>query len=305
MYISVVLPVYNAEETVAEAIDSILQQTFMDFELIIINDGSIDNSEEIILSYSDERIRYYSNGENRGLIYSLNRGLRLAKGKYIARMDADDISLPERFEKQVRIMEDKPHVIVCGTLVKYFGSTKCRLPFTAYEDSGLNKEKLLLGCCFAHPTVMIRRQILVDTGIVYHDDYLHAEDYKMWIDLAAHGDFYNIQEVLLKYRLSATQISQNSNLSQIEYSIKCRREYIEKNIGKNYIEHPITLKTIRETYQYMKFNKYMLQVVYMSLEHYRLKEFLYYAFSLDWMRLNMSANLSILKRFAGNRYPLI
>ena len=93
MYISVVLPVYNAEETVAEAIDSILQQTFMDFELIIINDGSIDNSEEIILSYSDERIRYYSNGENRGLIYSLNRGLRLAKGKYIARMDADDISV--------------------------------------------------------------------------------------------------------------------------------------------------------------------------------------------------------------------
>ena len=126
--------------------------------------------------------------------------------------------------------------------------------------------------------------------------YKQSKQKKIKMTYMEKKEFEEIEDIIMDLE---------TNLSQIENSIKCRREYIEKNIGKNYIEHPITLKTIRETYQYMKFNKYMLQVVYMSLEHYRLKEFLYYAFSLDWMRLNMSANLSILKRFAGNRYPLI
>ena len=98
MLISVVLPAYNVQDTIGESIDSILSQTFTDFELIIINDGSQDNTEEVIHAYSDKRIRYYRNEKNEGLIYTLNRGLDLAQGKYIARMDADDVSLPTRFE---------------------------------------------------------------------------------------------------------------------------------------------------------------------------------------------------------------
>lgn len=117
MLISVVLPAYNVQDTIGESIDSILSQTFTDFELIIINDGSQDNTEEVIHAYSDKRIRYYRNEKNEGLIYTLNRGLDLAQGKYIARMDADDVSLPTRFEKQVKVMEESPNIVVCGTQI--------------------------------------------------------------------------------------------------------------------------------------------------------------------------------------------
>ena len=121
MLISVVLPAYNVQDTIGESIDSILSQTFTDFELIIINDGSQDNTEEVIHAYSDKRIRYYRNEKNEGLIYTLNRGLDLAQGKYIARMDADDVSLPTRFEKQVKVMEESPNIVVCGTQIILFG----------------------------------------------------------------------------------------------------------------------------------------------------------------------------------------
>src|SRR5690606_13489679 len=115
MLISVVLPAYNAELYIKEAIDSVLAQTFTNFELIILNDGSTDKTEEIILSYQDSRIVYVKNEHNLGLIGTLNKGMALAKGKYIARMDADDICFPERFEKQVAFLEKNKEYIICGT----------------------------------------------------------------------------------------------------------------------------------------------------------------------------------------------
>ncbi|HGF9542707.1 TPA: glycosyltransferase family 2 protein, partial [Acinetobacter baumannii] len=115
MLVSVVLPAYNAELYLKEAIDSVLSQTFTDFELIILNDGSIDRTEEIILSYNDSRIVYVKNEKNLGLIGTLNKGINLAKGKYIARMDADDICLPERFKKQVDFLEKNNEIDLIGT----------------------------------------------------------------------------------------------------------------------------------------------------------------------------------------------
>ena len=184
MLISVVLPAYNVQDTIGESIDSILSQTFTDFELIIINDGSQDNTEEVIHAYSDKRIRYYRNEKNEGLIYTLNRGLDLAQGKYIARMDADDVSLPTRFEKQVKVMEESPNIVVCGTQIILFGvDTAKRFTLFLPEESEDLKNLLFIQTCFAHPTVMVRRQVLIDNEVRYDADYPHAEDYKMWIDL--------------------------------------------------------------------------------------------------------------------------
>ena len=119
--VTVLMPVYNGEMYLREAIDSILHQTFTDFEFLIINDGSTDNSETIILSYDDSRIRYEKNDSNLKLIATLNKGIELAKGKYIVRMDADDISIPDRIEKQVAFLEKNPDVGICGSWFTAFG----------------------------------------------------------------------------------------------------------------------------------------------------------------------------------------
>ena len=116
--VTVLMPVYNCEKYLRESIESILNQTFKDFEFLIINDGSSDKSAEIVESYNDNRINFVQNEKNIGLAASLNRGLDIAKGEYIARMDADDISLPERLEKQVRFMETNPQIGICGQLDK-------------------------------------------------------------------------------------------------------------------------------------------------------------------------------------------
>ncbi len=113
------MSVYNGDMYLKEAIESILNQTFTDFEFLIINDGSIDKSEKVIKSYSDKRIRYYKNSKNLGLAASLNKGVGLSKAKYLARMDGDDVSYPNRLEKQVNFMDVNPEIDVCGTWVKH------------------------------------------------------------------------------------------------------------------------------------------------------------------------------------------
>lgn len=303
--ISVILPVYNAEHTLGEAIESILNQTFAGFELIIINDGSTDASEKIVLKYDDKRIKYFSNDGNKGLIYTLNRGLGLARGKYIARMDADDISLPTRFEKQVRILEEDSSVIVCGSRIRYFGIKKGKSVYIAPESSEENKKWLVRESCFAHPTVMMRKEVLVNNRIGYHPDYKNAEDYKLWIDLAPYGAFYNIQEVLLNYRLSPTQITQSHNTEQKKNARRCRREYLSRLLKNDRLPDKIDITTIHAFRRYRRINPYMLETFYMSLHNYDMLALLYYIFSFDWIHISRLSNLAILKRFLKGKNPLL
>lgn len=303
--ISVILPVYNAENTLGEAIESILNQTFANFELILINDGSTDDSEKIVLSYEDKRIKYFSNERNKGLIYTLNRGLRLARGKYIARMDADDISLPTRFEKQVRILEENPSIIVCGSRIAYFGIKKRKSVYIAPESSEENKKWLVRESCFAHPTVMMRKEVLINNRISYHPDYKNAEDYKLWIDLAPYGEFYNIQEVLLNYRLSSTQITQSHNTEQKKNARRCRREYVSYLLKQEQLPEKIDITTIHAFRKYRRINPYIPETLYMSLHTYDMLALLYYIFSFDWMHISRFSNLAILKRFLKGKNPLV
>ncbi len=157
--VSVIMPVYNAEKYVGEAIESILNQTFTDFEFLIFNDGSTDNSSKIIKSYKDDRIIFFDYKENFGYVKHLNDGIKLAKGEYIARMDADDISLPERFQKQYDFLEKNKDVVLCGTWYRVLGTDKEYHTLT-------NNDKLSVHLFFnngiGHPTVFFRKNILVD-----------------------------------------------------------------------------------------------------------------------------------------------
>lgn len=157
--VTVLMPVYNGEEYLREAIESILFQSFGNFEFLIIDDGSTDDSINIIASYTDPRIRVITNGENIGIARALNKGIELARGKYIARMDSDDISLPKRFEKQVDFLDKNPEIGIVGSWIKTFGGRK-----TIILAHPCNPEMVRIFFLFdsplAHPTVMMRREFL-------------------------------------------------------------------------------------------------------------------------------------------------
>lgn len=209
--ISVVMPVYNGEKYLREAIDSIINQTFGDFEFLIINDGSTDKSDEIIRSYNDSRIVYLQNDGNKGLVFTLNYGISKAKGEFIARMDADDISAPTRFENQVKALEANPDIGICGTWAKIIGSANV---FKVECENEKIKCLLLFLNQFIHPSVMFRKSILEKNQIRYETNDFPAEDYALWIRLAPFVEMMNIPELLLNYRVHPNQISTASSERQ-------------------------------------------------------------------------------------------
>lgn len=247
MKASILLPVFNAEKTITETLQSIINQTYKDFEIIIINDGSTDNSELYILNFKDERIKYYKNKTNKGLIYTLNRGIELCKGQYIIRMDADDIMLPSRIDTQIKFMDNNPQILASGSaVIKFYTNKKYTRIYTPPLSPEEIDAKILLGSPIPHPSSIIRKEILTKFNIKYDYNYLHAEDYKLWYDLSKYGLLANIKKPLIKYRCSETQISQKYNNKQIEISKKISRLILE-DILKEYeivLKQPLYVKQI-------------------------------------------------------------
>ena len=203
--ISVLMPVYNAAPYLREALDSILGQTYADFEFLIINDGSTDTSRSIVDSYQDSRIKHIANTINAGLVAALDEGIELAQGEYIARMDADDISLPERFAKQVEFMDQHPDVGACGTAYQYFGDldrTETPIQDTRKAFTFLSRNSSL-----GHPTTMIRRSVLNQHGIRYESKYGFAADYAFWIQIGQVAKITSLPETLLLYRWHSSNMS--------------------------------------------------------------------------------------------------
>lgn len=231
--ISVIMSVYKEPlEWIHESIDSILNQTFTNFEFIIINDNPLSEETRLFLIESakkDNRITIITNKQNLGLTKSLNIGIRCSRGKYIARMDADDISLPKRFEKQIALMESKSDIIVCGTNVKLIGRFNPFYVKKIFTDDKDIRGQMFLNSGFAHPSVMIRKSVLNKSGIMYDENFRSAQDYKLWYDLRHYGRYVNLKERLLKYRLSKQQITSNSSLNQQK-----NREIISNLFRKDY-----------------------------------------------------------------------
>lgn len=213
--ISVVMSVYNGEKYLQEAVDSILKQTFIDFEFIIINDGSTDKTREILELYSDPRIRLFHQ-DNIGLTISLNRGLKLAKGEYIARMDADDISLPLRFWNQVAFLDKNKNVGIVGG--------NCIIINSKGEETGFYRVPLKplqiywasnIANPFVHPSVMIRNSLLKQNAIQYDERFSTTQDYELWVRFLKISTGANIKEFLVKYRQTSNNTSSKYRATQL------------------------------------------------------------------------------------------
>ena len=224
--LTVLMSVYNAECHLSEAIDSILNQTCKDFEFLIMNDGSTDSSRDIITGYSDSRIHLIDNEKNLGLTKSLNRGIELSSTKYIARMDADDISLPKRLEGQIAFMEANPDEGVCGCWYRKVGSTEK----TVRTPEGHDEIRLALFFknTLGHSTVMMRSSVLKEHGLCYDESMKTAQDYYLWVRLAELTRCANIPQVCLLYRVYPEQISGAVKDSQDESADRVRSYQLER-----------------------------------------------------------------------------
>lgn len=222
--VTVLLPVYNGARYLREAIDSVLNQTYADFSLMVINDGSMDDSRDVVLSFDDPRIILIDNEKNLGLVSTLNRGIELIETRYLARIDADDIWERTKLEKQIEYLESHPECGLCGTSIHKFGIINSRMIFPENND-GL-KVGFLFYCMMSHPSVVYRTSMLKESGLRYKADYFPAEDYKMWADCLEFTQIYNIPEPLVRYRQHQEQICREKNSIQEQISDKIRTEML-------------------------------------------------------------------------------
>lgn len=236
--ISIIMSVYNGAKYLREAIDSILNQTFTDFEFIIINDGSTDKTGEILKQYDDDRIVMIHNNENIGLTKSLNKGIQISKGKYVARMDGDDISMAERIEKQVQFMEKNKNVEVLGTdyyTIDESGKrieAKLRIPYTSEEI----KKYIFLFNPFVHSSIMIRRSVIEELGI-YDERFELAQDYELILRILSKYEGCNLKEELIAFRIDKRRLNLMRTRKQIYFSILARLKVLREGLypKKNYI----------------------------------------------------------------------
>ena len=234
--ISVILPVYNASQYILEALESLSNQTFADFEILAINDGSIDNSLDLLMDYArkEPRLRVISR-ENRGLPKTLNEGIDLASGEYIARMDADDICLPSRFEKQLKFIEDN-NLDICGTQYEAFGSRSERSNMPIYCDDCYFR--LLLAFTMAHPSFLGKSRIF--QKYKYNEEFKFAQDYelccRMALDKVKMG---NCPDFLLMYRYSANSITSTKTKEQNSYALATSKKYWSKFNLSSDLAYPI------------------------------------------------------------------
>lgn len=187
---------YNAEKYLHEAVASVLNQTYTNFEFIIIDNGCNDGSLSIVKSFHDERIKVFSSTENQKLAVALNKGLELSRGALIARMDADDICLPNRLRKQVEFMQANPNVGILGTQLIAIGNKTRALPVTHQQIVW----HMLNACPMLHPSVIFRKQVIDEYKLRYDENFYGAEDYELWMRACRLTTMHNLPEALVKYR---------------------------------------------------------------------------------------------------------
>lgn len=220
--VTVILPVHDAEAYVAEAIESILGQTCADFELLVIDDGSTDRSVEVVQGYRDPRVRLLRNPENIGISATLNRGLDAATGVYVARMDADDVSLPERLQKQVDFLDRNPDIGLAGAGMELFGAAEGAV-VAPRADPDAVASSLPFFNPICHPSVMMRASVFREAALRYDPSFPHAEDYELWTRAARATRLANLPEILIRYRKHAAAVSAVHRAAQRATTGRIRR----------------------------------------------------------------------------------
>lgn len=295
--ISVVLPVYNCEEFIFETVASILNQTYKDFELIIVDDFSSDNTVSVIEKFKDFRIKLIKKEKNTGYTDSLNYAISIAKGEYIARMDGDDVCVSTRFEKQVAFLENNPDVVLCGTAIKFIGLDNGVKIYPLSHDS--IKIKLCFGTPFCHPSVMGKKQVFLQAP--YDKKFEPAEDIHLWSRIVNVGKVVNLDEVLLHYRAHSNQVSVSNREIQKQNSFFVRMEYLKNFALKDkfsdeelkiiFIHDKI--HSLQECEIVIKFFKYLESKNFL-INEFDVKEF---NLMIDNIKLNMLKSFFNLKTF--------
>jgi glycosyltransferase involved in cell wall biosynthesis len=234
--VSVILPVYNGARFIAKAITSILDQTFRNFEFIIIDDGSTDKTVSIINSFRDNRIILLRNSTNLGIVESLNKGIRHAQGDYVCRMDADDISMESRFDQQVKYLENNQNIAVVGSQIILIDECdleigKIKYPITSQEI----RRSIFIHNPFAHGATMIRARVLSECGL-YDQRYLHNEDYDLWLRIGTKYRLANLSVPLLKRRIHISSITMKKENELVKYRLRTLHNAII-----NYYRNPICI----------------------------------------------------------------
>ncbi len=248
--VSVIMPTYNDGKYLKPAIESILNQTYPNIELLLINDGCTDNTDAFVKTLVDFRLKYFVNDKNRGYIFSLNKGISLAKGKYIARMDADDLCPLDRLEKQISYLENNPQIdVIGGSMITFENNTNkeriCNFP----ENHDEIKSRLFFRNAISHPTIVIKTKILTKYNIKYNSEYIAAEDYKLWTDLIKVARFHNLSDNLLYYRIHSNSVSKKRSQIQLETANKIQKEILTEFIPNlNDTEISFHLQTLNERY---------------------------------------------------------
>jgi len=231
--ITVLMSIYNGERFLRKAVNSVLAQTFSDFEFLILDDGSTDNTWDILTGFRDPRIRLIKNSKNMGLTRSLNKGLGLARGEYVARMDADDISLPERLQRQKEFLVKNQNIAMVGCWVEMIDekgqkTKKVNFPIVPY----LLRWRLLFTNTFAHSAVMFRKDAVLGVG-GYSEKMRYAQDYDLWSRISMHWDVANIPAVLVEWRFWKDGISAVQAKKQEEATIQIAKRNMAYVIGED------------------------------------------------------------------------
>ncbi len=224
--VSILMPMYNSEKYIKESINSILNQEYKNFELIIVDDGSIDSSIEIVKEYNDSRIKLYENIENKGLPYTRNKLLSLATGEYIALLDSDDIALKNRIKAQVEFLEKNKNIDIVGSSAIIFGKYKIEKAskvITGIDDIKCN---LMFGNCMLNSTIMMRKEFIEKNNLLYRKECIVCQDYSFFVDAALVGNIENMNISTIKYRTGHENITKKSKTKNIKL-----RKNILKEIG--------------------------------------------------------------------------
>ena len=226
--VTVLMPVFNAGVYLEEAINSILKQTFTDFEFLIINDGSTDNSLEIIKSFDDKRINLINNEANLKLIKCLNLGLQKSKGEFIVRMDADDISLPTRIEKQINFLISNPEYGLLGSWFEDFGDNIKNQLVKYSSDDATIRIKHLYQTQISHPTAVIKKEIIDKYSLQFDSAQVHGEDYDFWVRMSQYCKMSNFPELLVRKRDHPKNITNHYSKSMSETCTKVKQLQFRK-----------------------------------------------------------------------------
>lgn len=312
--VSVLIPCYNVERYVEESVLSILNQTYSNLEIIAINDCSSDGTGEILqkLAIRDPRIKVVTNEANLKLIKTLNKGISLCSGEYIARMDADDISLPTRIEKEVRFLEENKDYDIVSTQFYAFRSEspdKKDLNHSPLHDDELRAYMLFRsGIC--HPAVMIRKRVFTELGLKFQSEYLHVEDYALWSEALYKTKLANLSEPLLLYRVHKAQISSIHEELQLENKKRVFRIHCQ-NLGLPVDEEYINIYAsvaecvpMHSSFEYLdKCEAFMLSLIQLNEDKlFCDKTFLARLLSVTWLRLcaNSCLGLKVMKRMKAS-----